>query len=363
MAIQLFNSKADRNLKLIISINGRTASRRLVPAGQGKVHPRLREQNRQTLRAAIVWGVDKARVHWSQVWWAGRQVKARPGCRDRVLLAMSKSWPLIVEEVESRTGSRYEEVRWPGCVLKDPFNAYYRQPGRIVKQGMRDWNKRGCPIIQKRELWFEQEWMEEGKVWGRGVAFQRETQWASCMDWLELMMDKTSKMVKHLGHGSGGGRCPSQWPRRWRKEWWDWLSMGSRRAPRKGVQWPWRRHLGRCYASQPLPQSSALGMSGHCPERAPSPSAEEAPRARAHVGKAKPDVFPLTLLVYLSESSRSVNCSNTTGRQRADLKLGKKWVSSFLLVVWQEKLETRMDGTVPSHLCPHWQSRGNCEDH
>lgn len=92
-----------------------------------------------------------------------------------------------------------------------------------------------------------------------------------------------------------------------------------------GIKGPKERSdLGRCYASQPLPQSSALGMSGHCPERAPSPSAEEAPRARAHVGKAKPDVFPLTLLVSLSESSRSVDCSNTTGRQRADLKLGKK---------------------------------------
>lgn len=37
--------------------------------------------------------------------------------------------------------------------------------------------------------------------------------------------------------------------------------------------------------------------------------------------------FQLSFLIYLSESSRSVEFSNTTGKQRADHKSGKKRVS------------------------------------
>lgn len=102
-------------------------------------------------------------------------------------------------------------------------------------------------------------------------------------------------------------------------------------------------HPGGCCIFQTCP---GLGVWGWSPREKIffSPATKYACRADSDTGKSKGNFFWLTFLVYLSESSRSVEFSNTTGKQRTDHKSGEKRVSHVNSCLLHDRRKLRQCG-------------------
>lgn len=64
-------------------------------------------------------------------------------------------------------------------------------------------------------------------------------------------------------------------------------------------------------------------------------------REYVDIGMPKWNDFQLTSLIYLSDSPRSVEFSNTTDKQRTDREPGKKWVSRVNSCLWPDRRKFR----------------------